>query len=77
LSWSSCSSGVSSGVRDDIVPGHQHEAAFDAFLAGGITPGGAVDFLLASPDRLLVFLGILLVAAYIVLFGETGGSTRG
>ena len=69
--------GILGGFGMALDLGTQHEAALNAFLTGGITPGGAVDFLLASPDRLLVFLSILLVAAYIVLFGETGGSTAG
>lgn len=53
-----------------------HEAAFEAFLDSAITPVAFVEFMLASPDRLLVAVGLAILAVIFNVTG-TGGKTRG
>lgn len=50
--------------------------ALDTLLAGGVTPGEVVSFLLASPDRLLVAGGLALLAVLFAWNADSGGSTH-
>lgn len=54
----------------------RHEAALERFMAGEITPAGTLDFLLASPDRMLVAVALAVLALFMVLTGDSGGSTH-
>jgi uncharacterized membrane protein YgcG len=50
----------------------RNEAALDALVAGGVTPAEVVQFLLASPDRLLVAGGLGVLAVLMVRGGGSG-----
>ena len=51
-------------------------AALEELMAGGISPGEVVSFLLASPDRLVVAGALALLAALFAWNADTGGSTH-
>mgnify|MGYP006280757539 CR=1 FL=1 len=53
----------------------KHEAAFEALTADGVTPAAVVDFLVASPDRLAVAVGLAVVGMLLAVTGDS--SDRG